>query len=101
MQTERSDWIYPRQTLEAKKKKKSCVLSEAEWSVPTERRIPTDLSTAGQVEVDEIAPALPCGEGKSSCVPSTITQLPSDLLLLFPSLKTLITNSCVDSSSSC
>lgn len=28
----------------------------------TERSIPTDLSAAGQVEVDEIVAALPCGQ---------------------------------------
>ena len=34
----------------------------------TERRATTDLSAAGQVEVEEIAAALPCGQVQKSFV---------------------------------
>lgn len=56
----RSDWICPRQTEELKSSVPSS--TEVESSGLAERNAPTDLSAAGQVEVDEIAATLPCGQ---------------------------------------
>lgn len=63
---ERRDWICPRWTEHRTfKRAGSCVLSALEAGVTiyqSERRIQTDLSAAGEIEVDEILAAFSCDQ---------------------------------------